>query len=236
MVESRFSRTELLLGKGAVEILAKKRVAVFGTGGVGGFVCEGLARSGIGTLDIIDKDIVELSNINRQLIALNSTVGLNKVDVLESRLKDINKDIVVNKYKCFFLPETSESFDFTKYDYVADAIDTVTGKIELILKAKKAGVPVISAMGAGNKLDPTAFCVSDIYKTDVCPLARVMRRELKKREVEGLKAVYSKEKPVKPEFKEGEEITPGSVSFVPSVMGLIIAGEIVKDLTRKELR
>jgi len=236
MVESRFSRTELLLGKGAVEILAKKRVAVFGTGGVGGFVCEGLARSGIGTLDIIDKDIVELSNINRQLIALNSTVGLNKVDVLESRLKDINKDIVVNKYKCFFLPETSESFDFTKYDYVADAIDTVTGKIELILKAKKAGVPVISAMGAGNKLDPTAFCVSDIYKTDICPLARVMRRELKKREVEGLKAVYSKEKPVKPEFKEGEEITPGSVSFVPSVMGLIIAGEIVKDLTRKELR
>ena len=236
MVESRFSRTELLLGKGAVEILAKKRVAVFGTGGVGGFVCEGLARSGIGTLDIIDKDIVELSNINRQLIALNSTVGLNKVDVLESRLKDINKDIVVNKYKCFFLPETSESFDFTKYDYVADAIDTVTGKIELILKAKKAGVPVISAMGAGNKLDPTAFCVSDIYKTDIGPLARVMRRELKKREVEGLKAVYSKEKPVKPEFKEGEEITPGSVSFVPSVMGLIIAGEIVKDLTRKELR
>ncbi len=236
MVESRFSRTELLLGKGAVEILAKKRVAVFGTGGVGGFVCEGLARSGIGTLDIIDKDIVELSNINRQLIALNSTVGLNKVDVLESRLKDINKDIVVNKYKCFFLPETSESFDFTKYDYVADAIDTVTGKIELILKAKKAGVPVISAMGAGNKLDPTAFCVSDIYKTDICPLARVMRRELKKREVEGLKVVYSKEKPVKPEFKEGEEITPGSVSFVPSVMGLIIAGEIVKDLTRKELR
>ena len=236
MVESRFSRTELLLGKGAVEILAKKRVAVFGTGGVGGFVCEGLARSGIGTLDIIDKDIVELSNINRQLIALNSTVGLNKVDVLESRLKDINKDIVVNKYKCFFLPETSESFDFTKYDYVADAIDTVTGKIELILKAKKAGVPVISAMGAGNKLDPTAFCVSDIYKTDVCPLARVMRRELRKRGVEGLKAVYSKEKPVKPEFKEGEEITPGSVSFVPSVMGLIIAGEIVKDLTRKELR
>ena len=236
MAESRFSRTELLLGKGAVEILSKKRVAVFGTGGVGGFVCEGLARSGIGTLDIIDKDIVELSNINRQLIALNSTVGLNKVDVLESRLKDINKDIVVNKYKCFFLPETSESFDFTKYDYVADAIDTVTGKIELVLKAKKAGVPVISAMGAGNKLDPTAFCVSDIYKTDVCPLARVMRRELKKRGVEGLKAVYSKEKPVKPEFKEGEEITPGSVSFVPSVMGLIIAGEIVKDLTRKELR
>ena len=236
MEESRFSRTELLLGKGAVEILAKKRVAVFGTGGVGGFVCEGLARSGIGTLDIIDKDIVALSNINRQLIALNSTVGLNKVDVLESRLKDINKDIVVNKYKCFFLPETSESFDFTKYDYVADAIDTVTGKIELVLKAKKAGVPIISAMGAGNKLDPTAFCVSDIYKTDICPLARVMRRELKKRGVEGLKVVYSKEKPVKPEFKEGEEITPGSVSFVPSVMGLIIAGEIVKDLTRKELR
>ena len=172
-----------------------------------------------------------LSNINRQLIALHSTVGMNKVDVLEKRLKDINPNLVLRKYKCFFLPETSDSFDFREYDYVVDAIDTVTGKIELVLKAKEAGVPVISAMGAGNKLDPTAFQVADIYKTSVCPLARVMRRELKKRGIEKLKVVYSKEEPLKPDFAEGEEVVPGSVSFVPSVMGLIIAGEIVKDLT-----
>ena len=233
MQESWFLRTELLLGKGAVSNLSKKRVAVFGVGGVGGFICEGLARAGVGTLDIIDKDVIALSNINRQLIALRSTVGLNKVDVLESRLEDINPEIIVNKYKCFFLPETSGSFDFREYDYVADAIDTVTGKIELVLKAKEANVPIISAMGAGNKLDPQAFCVEDIYKTCVCPLARVMRRELKKRGVEKLKVVYSKEEPIKPEIKEGEEITPGSLSFVPSVMGLIIAGEIIKELSNK---
>ncbi|MGP1434721.1 MAG: tRNA threonylcarbamoyladenosine dehydratase [Catonella sp.] len=233
MQESWFLRTELLLGKGAVSNLSKKRVAVFGVGGVGGFICEGLARAGVGTLDIIDKDVIALSNINRQLIALRSTVGLNKVDVLEARLKDINPEIIVNKYKCFFLPETSGSFDFREYDYVADAIDTVTGKIELVLKAKEANVPIISAMGAGNKLDPTAFCVEDIYKTCVCPLARVMRRELKKRGVEKLKVVYSKEEPIKPEIKEAEEITPGSLSFVPSVMGLIIAGEIIKELSNK---
>ena len=233
MQESWFLRTELLLGKGAVSNLSKKRVAVFGVGGVGGFICEGLARAGVGTLDIIDKDVIALSNINRQLIALRSTVGLNKVDVLEARLKDINPEIIVNKYKCFFLPETSGSFDFREYDYVADAIDTVTGKIELVLKAKEANVPIISAMGAGNKLDPTAFCVEDIYKTCVCPLARVMRRELKKRGVEKLKVVYSKEEPIKPEIKEGEEITPGSLSFVPSVMGLIIADEIIKELSNK---
>lgn len=231
MEENRFSRTELLLGKKSVENLAKKRVAVFGVGGVGGFVCEGLVRSGIRTIDIIDKDTVALSNLNRQLIALHSTVGMNKVDVLETRLKDINEELIVNKYKCFFLPETSDSFEFEKYDYVVDAIDTVTGKIELVLKAKEAGVPIISAMGAGNKLDPTAFQVADIYKTSVCPLARVMRRELKKRGVDKLKVVYSKEEPVKPAFAEGEEIVTGSVSFVPSVMGLIIAGEIVKDLS-----
>lgn len=232
MEENQFSRTELLVGKTAVESLAKKRVAVFGVGGVGGFVCEGLVRAGIGAVDIIDKDTVALSNINRQLIALHSTVGKNKVDVLEERLKDINKNLVINKYKCFFLPETSDSFDFKEYDYVVDAIDTVTGKIELILKAKDAGTPIISAMGAGNKLDPTAFQVSDIYKTSVCPLARVMRRELKKRGVDSLKVVYSKEEPIKPLFTEGEEVVPGSISFVPSVMGLIIAGEIVKDLIR----
>ena len=234
MEENHFERTALLLGKASVERLARKRVAVFGVGGVGGFVCEGLVRAGIGAIDIVDKDTVALSNINRQLIALHSTVGKNKVDVLEERLKDINKNLIIKKYKCFFLPETSDTFDFREYDYVVDAIDTVTGKIELILKAKEAGVPIISAMGAGNKLDPTAFQVSDIYKTSVCPLARVMRRELKKRGVEKLKVVYSKEEPIKPQFEEGEEVVPGSVSFVPPALGLIIAGEIVKDLIRVE--
>jgi len=234
MEENQFERTSLLLGKASVEKLAEKRVAVFGVGGVGGFVCEGLVRAGIGAIDIVDKDIVAISNINRQLIALHSTVGKNKVDVLEERLKDINKNLIIKKYKCFFLPETSETFDFREYDYVVDAIDTVTGKIELILKAKEAGVPIISAMGAGNKLDPTAFQVSDIYKTSVCPLARVMRRELKKRGVEKLKVVYSKEEPIKPQFEEGEEVVPGSVSFVPPDLGLIIAGEVVKDLIRVE--
>jgi hypothetical protein len=234
MEENQFERTALLLGKASVEKLAEKRVAVFGVGGVGGFVCEGLVRAGIGAIDIVDKDTVALSNLNRQLIALHSTVGKNKVDVLEERLKDINKNLIIKKYKCFFLPETSETFDFREYDYVVDAIDTVTGKIELILKAKEAGVPIISAMGAGNKLDPTAFQVSDIYKTSVCPLARVMRRELKKRGVEKLKVVYSKEEPIKPQFEEGEEVVPGSVSFVPPALGLIIAGEIVKDLIRVE--
>lgn len=234
MEENQFERTALLLGKASVEKLAEKRVAVFGVGGVGGFVCEGLVRAGIGAIDIVDKDIVAISNINRQLIALHSTVGKNKVDVLEERLKDINKNLIIKKYKCFFLPETSDTFDFREYDYVVDAIDTVTGKIELILKANEAGVPIISAMGAGNKLDPTAFQVSDIYKTNVCPLARVMRRELKKRGVEKLKVVYSKEEPIKPQFEEGEEVVPGSVSFVPPALGLIIAGEIVKDLIRVE--
>lgn len=234
MEENQFKRTALLLGKASVERLARKRVAVFGVGGVGGFVCEGLVRAGIGAIDIVDKDIVALSNINRQLIALHSTVGKNKVDVLEERLKDINKNLIIKKYKCFFLPETSETFDFREYDYVVDAIDTVTGKIELILKAKEAGVPIISAMGAGNKLEPAGFQVSDIYKTSVCPLARVMRRELKKRGVDKLKVVYSKEEPIKPQFEEGEEVVPGSISFVPPALGLIIAGEVVKDLIRVE--
>ena len=234
MEENQFERTALLLGKASVERLARKRVAVFGVGGVGGFVCEGLVRAGIGAIDIVDKDTVALSNINRQLIALHSTVGKNKVDVLEERLKDINKNLIIKKYKCFFLPETSETFDFREYDYVVDAIDTVTGKIELILKVKEAGVPIISAMGAGNKLEPAGFQVSDIYKTSVCPLARVMRRELKKRGVDKLKVVYSKEEPIKPQFEEGEEVVPGSISFVPPVVGLIIAGEVVKDLIRVE--
>ena len=230
MEENQFERTALLLGKASVERLARKRVAVFGVGGVGGFVCEGLVRAGIGAIDIVDKDTVALSNINRQLIALHSTVGKNKVDVLEERLKDINKNLIIKKYKCFFLPETSETFDFREYDYVVDAIDTVTGKIELILKAKEAGVPIISAMGAGNKLEPAGFQVSDIYKTSVCPLARVMRRELKKRGVDKLKVVYSKEETIKPQFEEGEEVVPGSISFVPPVVGVIIAGEVVKEL------
>ena len=234
MEENQFERTALLLGKASVERLARKRVAVFGVGGVGGFVCEGLVRAGIGAIDIVDKDTVALSNINRQLIALHSTVGKNKVDVLEERLKDINKNLIIKKYKCFFLPETSETFDFREYDYVVDAIDTVTGKIELILKANEAGVPIISAMGAGNKLEPAGFQVSDIYKTSVCPLARVMRRELKKRGVDKLKVVYSKEEPIKPQFEEGEEVVPGSISFVPPALGLIIAGEVVKDLIRVE--
>lgn len=234
MEENQFERTALLLGKASVARLARKRVAVFGVGGVGGFVCEGLVRAGIGAIDIVDKDTVALSNINRQLIALHSTVGKNKVDVLEERLKDINKNLIIKKYKCFFLPETSETFDFREYDYVVDAIDTVTGKIELILKAKEAGVPIISAMGAGNKLEPAGFQVSDIYKTSVCPLARVMRRELKKRGVDKLKVVYSKEETIKPQFEEGEEVVPGSISFVPPVVGLIIAGEVVKDLIRVE--
>ena len=234
MEENQFERTALLLGKASVEKLAEKRVAVFGVGGVGGFVCEGLVRAGIGAIDIVDKDTVALSNLNRQLIALHSTVGKNKVDVLEERLKDINKNLIIKKYKCFFLPETSETFDFREYDYVVDAIDKVTGKIELILKAKEAGVPIISAMGAGNKLEPAGFQVSDIYKTSVCPLARVMRRELKKRGVDKLKVVYSKEEPIKPQFEEGEEVVPGSISFVPPVVGLIIAGEVVKDLIRVE--
>ena len=234
MEENQFERTALLLGKASVARLARKRVAVFGVGGVGGFVCEGLVRAGIGAIDIVDKDTVALSNLNRQLIALHSTVGKNKVDVLEERLKDINKNLIIKKYKCFFLPETSETFDFREYDYVVDAIDTVTGKIELILKAKEAGVPIISAMGAGNKLEPAGFQVSDIYKTSVCPLARVMRRELKKRGVDKLKVVYSKEEPIKPQFEEGEEVVPGSISFVPPALGLIIAGEVVKDLIRVE--
>ena len=234
MEENQFERTALLLGKASVARLARKRVAVFGVGGVGGFVCEGLVRAGIGAIDIVDKDTVALSNINRQLIALHSTVGKNKVDVLEERLQDINKNLIIKKYKCFFLPETSETFDFREYDYVVDAIDTVTGKIELILKAKEAGVPIISAMGAGNKLEPAGFQVSDIYKTSVCPLARVMRRELKKRGVDKLKVVYSKEETIKPQFEEGEEVVPGSISFVPPVVGLIIAGEVVKDLIRVE--
>ena len=225
-MENQFERTELLLGKEAVEKLKSKRVAVFGVGGVGGYVCEALARSGVGELDIIDNDTVALSNINRQIIALHSTLGMYKVDAAEKRLLDINPDIKINKRKCFFLPETADEFDFSRYDYVVDAIDTVTGKLGLIECAEKAGVKIISSMGAGNKLDPTGFEVSDIFKTSVDPLARVMRKELRARGIKKLKVVYSREEPV----KTGQGSTPGSTAFVPSVAGLIIAGEVVSDL------
>lgn len=233
--KERFSRTELLLGESAVNTLRQKRVAVFGVGGVGGYVAEGLARCGIGALELIDSDKVAESNINRQIIALGSTVGKYKVDAAAERIADISPDTEVVRHCCFFLPENSEGFDFSRFDYVVDAIDTVSGKLAIIEKAKAAGVPVISAMGAGNKLDPTAFRVADISKTSGCPLARVMRRELKLRGITGVKTVYSEELPIKTGvIDEGSgKAVPGSVSFVPSVMGLIIAGEVIKDLTAK---
>lgn len=229
-MEGKFSRTELLLTEEGVKRLSQKRVAVFGLGGVGGFVCEALIRSGLGSIDIIDKDIVSESNINRQLIALNSTVGRSKVEVLRERLLDINENAIITGYNCYFDKETAIGFDFKAYDYIVDAIDTVTSKIELILMAKSLQIPIISAMGAGNKLDPTKFEVSDIYKTSVCPLARVMRKELKVRGVKSLKVVYSKEVPVRRGSRENGKAVPGSIAFVPSVMGLIIAGEVIKDL------
>ena len=230
---NQFSRTELIFGREAMEKLAAARVAVFGVGGVGGFAVEALARSGVGAIDIIDDDKVCLTNINRQIIATRKTIGQYKVDVAAERIADINSDAVVRAYKTFYAPETADQFDFSEYDYVVDAIDTVTGKIELVLNAKAAKTPIICSMGAGNKVDPTAFEVADIYKTSVCPLARVMRYELKKRGVDSLKVVYSKEKPIQP--AGSEEITnkkqvPGSNAFVPSVVGLIIAGEVIKDI------
>ena len=226
-MSEQFSRTEGLLGEEAVKHLHNCRVAVFGVGGVGGFTVEALARSGVGIIDIIDKDTVCESNLNRQIIALHSTIGQDKVDVLKQRILDINPNAVVHAHKCFFLPETRGQFDFSQYDYVVDAVDTVTAKIELVMACNEADIPIISSMGAGNKLDPTAFEVADIYKTSVCPLARVMRRELKKRDVKCLKVVYSKEEPVV------RRETPASIAFVPSVAGLIIAGEVIKDLTSR---
>ena len=232
-MQEEFSRTERLLGADAMERLHGSRVAVFGIGGVGGYAAEALARSGIGTLDLIDSDKVCLSNLNRQIIALHSTVGQYKVDAAADRIHDICPETTVNRHCCFFLPETADQFDFSQYDYVIDAIDTVKGKLEIIMRAKEAGVPVISCMGAGNKLDPTALRVADIYKTKVCPLARVMRYELRKRGVKALKVVYSEELPVAAAPSEEESVrrsTPGSVAFVPSVAGLILAGEVIKDL------
>lgn len=247
---NQFSRTQLLLGEEAMKKLAASRVAIFGIGGVGGYVVEALARSGIGAMDLIDDDKVCLTNINRQILATRKTVGKYKVDVGAERIADINPDCVVKTYKTFYLPETQDQFDFTQYDYVVDAIDTVTGKLTIVENAKKAGVPVISSMGAGNKLDASAFEVADIYETSICPLAKVMRRECRKRGIESLKVVYSKEVPIRPledmsiscrtncicppgavrKCTERRDI-PGSTAFVPSVVGLIIAGEVIRDIT-----
>ena len=227
-------RTEMLLGYDGVEKLKNSKVAVFGVGGVGGFTAEALARSGVGSIDLYDSDRVSLSNINRQIAALHSTVGKYKADVIKERILDINGCAEVNAYKVFYLPENADNYPLDKYDYVVDAIDTVSAKIELICRCDRLGVPIISAMGAGNKLDPTAFKVADIYSTKMCPLAKVMRRELKSRDIKSLKVVYSEEKAKKPQMQmsdgENNKPVPGSVSFVPSVAGLIIAGEVIKDL------
>ena len=246
---NQFSRTQLLLGKNAMDKLAASRVAVFGIGGVGGYTVEALARSGVGALDLVDDDKVCLTNINRQIYATHKTIGQYKVDVAEERIHEINPNAVVNTHKTFYTPETEEKFDLSQYDYVVDAIDTVTGKIALVMNAQAVGTPIICSMGAGNKMDPTAFEVADIYKTSVCPLAKVMRHELKRRGVKRLKVVYSKEPPITPaddmtiscrancvcppgtkrKCTQRRQI-PGSNAFVPSVVGLIIAGEVVKDL------
>lgn len=252
MIREELVRTSYLLGEEATLSLMKKRVAVFGVGGVGGHAVEALARCGIGTIDLFDNDTVSLSNINRQVVALHSTVGRNKVDVMAERIKDINPDITVNTHKMFFLPENSAEIDFNAFDYVVDAVDTVSAKLGIITCSKEAGVPVISAMGAGNKLDPTAFTVTDVFMTKNCPLAKVMRHELKKRNIDRLKVVYSEEIAMKPIYPTAEEpetkgesdavrerdekvtrkdmFPPGSVAFVPSVAGLILAGEVVRDL------
>ena len=237
-MQNAFSRTELLLGPVAMERLAGCRVAVFGIGGVGGYVVEALARSGVGALDLIDDDRVSLTNLNRQLHATHSTLGQYKADAARQRILDINPDCCVTVYKTFFLPETENQFDFTQYDYIVDAIDTVKGKLALAEKAQAAGTPIICAMGAGNKLDPAAFRVADIYQTAVCPLARIMRSECRKRGIRKLKVVYSRETPVRPQGEipaddrpgSSRRDIPGSVAFVPAAAGLIIAGEVVRDL------
>ncbi len=238
-MSERLSRTEILIGTQALERLKSSRVCVFGVGGVGGYVVEALARSGVGAIDVVDNDQIAVSNLNRQIIALESTIGRDKVEVIRERIHDINPDIKVVTHKCFYLPETASQFDFTSFDYVVDAIDTVTAKIDIILKCTELGVPVISSMGTGNKLDPTQIDVTDIYKTDVDPLAKVMRRELKKRGIKKLKVVYSKEKPIAPQvdpelIKDGNRPAPGSSAFVPPVAGLVIAGEVIKDLIREK--
>lgn len=231
----QFARTELLLGASAMERLAKARIAIFGVGGVGGYVAEALVRSGIGAFDLIDNDEVSITNINRQIIATLDTVGRPKVEVMRERMLSINPEAKITLHQCFFLPENQDQFDFTQYDYVVDAVDTVTAKIAIILQAKAAGVPVISSMGAGNKVNPAMFEVADIYKTSVCPLARVMRQAMKKNNVKHLKVVYSKEVPLVPALSDESKGTaghpvPGSTAFAPSVAGLIIASEVIKDL------
>ena len=242
----QFSRTKLLIGEAALNKLQNSRVAIFGIGGVGGYVCEALVRAGVGSFDIIDDDKVSLSNLNRQITATYSSIGEYKVDVMKKRMLDINKAAVVNTYKCFFLPENADEFYFEKYDYVVDAVDTVTSKLEIITRCKEKGVPVISAMGAGNKLDASSFKIADIYDTRVCPLAKVLRRELRKREIKSLKVVYSEEEPIRlnktdeilrPEDEEknphSKRSIPASISYVPAVAGLMMAGEIIKDICSK---
>ena len=233
---NEFSRTELLLGREAMDKLAKSHVAVFGVGGVGGFTVEALARSGVGAIDLIDNDTVSLTNLNRQIVALHSTIGQYKVDVAAARIADINPNCQVKTFRTFYSGETADMFDFSEYDYIVDAIDTVSAKLLMVERAYAVETPVISAMGAGNKLDPTKFEVADIYKTEVCPLARVMRYELRKRGIKKLKVVYSKEVPIKPssssEETKGGKPAPASIAFVPSVAGLIIAGEVIKYLTK----
>ena len=228
------SRTEFLFGADRVAELKNKRVIVFGVGGVGGYVCEALCRSGVGRIDIVDNDTVSVSNINRQIIALNSTVGQYKVDVMEKRMRDINPDIEIKTFNTFYTPDTEGEIDLSGYDYIVDAIDTVSGKISLAVKAQSLGVRIISSMGAGNKTDPTAFKVADIYRTSVCPLARAMRTELKKRGIKSLKTVYSEEKAMEPHYPDDMErerkMPPASCAFIPSVVGLIIASEVIKDL------
>ena len=223
-MKEQFERTSLLIGEEAISKLNNSKVLIFGVGGVGGYVAEALARTGVGSITIVDKDTVSESNINRQIIALHSTVGRDKVDVLKERMLDINPELQVDARKCFFLPDNAHEFDFSQYDYIVDAVDTVTAKLQIIMQAKEAGVPVISAMGAGNKVHPEMFEIADIYKTEMCPLAKVMRRELKARGIKKLKVVYSKEKPV----YKGD--VPGSIAFSPSVAGLLMASEVVREL------
>ncbi len=235
----RLIRTEMLFGHDAMEKIKNSRVIVFGVGGVGGYVCEALARSGVMYIDIVDKDKVSVSNLNRQIIATEKTIGCDKVDVMKERINDINPEAKVNAHKCFFLPENADEFDFNEYDYVIDCVDTVTAKIEIIMRSKAAGVPVISAMGTGNKIDPSKLVITDIYKTKTCPLARVMRKELKARNVDSLKVCYSVENPMKPDAAgvlDDPDITPrtpGSTAFVPPAAGLLIASEVIRDICKK---
>lgn len=240
-MKEQFSRTALLLGEEGIDRLQESSVIVFGIGGVGGYVAEALARSGVGTLHLVDNDRVALSNLNRQIIATHQTIGKYKTDVMRERILEINPEAKVIVHRCFFLPETAEEFDFTQYDYVVDAVDTVTAKLEIIMRCENEGIRVISSMGAGNKLEASMFEVADIYESSVCPLAKVMRRELKKRHIKKCKVVYSKEPPLLPKWQEESETkgtagrrAPGSIAFVPAAAGLIIAGEVIKDLVREE--